>query len=479
MNPRFSSPSTLKPFAIVRPFHVSHVQATVYCSKKHGMQIRTRSGGHDFEGLSYVSKISPFVVIDLRNLSSISVDVARKSAWVQAGATLGELYYRIAEKSGNLGFPAGVCHTVGVGGHFSGGGHGFLSRKYGLAADNIVDARLIDAEGRILNRKSMGEDLFWAIRGGGASSFGIVVAWKLQLVDVPSIVSVFDVNRNIEHDATKKLLHRWQRNADKVDEDLTIFVVLRTVISSTDKKGNKRIGLEASFQATFHGGVDRLLQLMQEKFPELGLRRQDCIEMSWVQSFLFFNGFRNGEPLKVLPNRTPDSKLLSFKAKSDYVKEPIPDDALQGMLKRLRKEDVGRGWVELFPYGGKMNEISESAIPFPHRAGNLYKILYYVEWDEEENITASKKHITWVRKLYNYMTPYVSNNPRATYLNYRDLDLGVNNNEEDTKSNYAQASNWGPKYFKNNLKRLISVKTIVDPTNFFTHEQSIPPLLKH
>ncbi|GMN35864.1 hypothetical protein TIFTF001_042302 [Ficus carica] len=161
------------------------------------MQIRTRSGGHDLEGRSYVSNTgSNYVVIDLRNLSSINVDVKSKSAWVQAGATLGELYYNIAKRSGVLGFPAGDCHSVGVGGQFGGGGYGFLTRKYGIAADNILDAQLIDAEGRIHDRKSMGEDVFWAIRGGGAASFGIIFAWKLRLVDVPSKVTVFEVDRN-------------------------------------------------------------------------------------------------------------------------------------------------------------------------------------------------------------------------------------------------------------------------------------------
>ncbi|GMN68037.1 hypothetical protein TIFTF001_037097, partial [Ficus carica] len=122
-NDRFSSPSTLKPSVIITPFHVSHVQATVYCAKKHGVQIRTRSGGHDYEGLSYVSYFSVprYVVIDLRNLSAVSIDVESKSAWVQSGATLGELYYTIGQKSENLGFPAGDCHSVGVGGQFGGG----------------------------------------------------------------------------------------------------------------------------------------------------------------------------------------------------------------------------------------------------------------------------------------------------------------------------------------------------------------------
>ncbi|GMN65148.1 hypothetical protein TIFTF001_034216 [Ficus carica] len=482
-NPRFSSPSSPKPFAIVTPVHVSQVQAVVYCSKIHGVQIRTRSGGHDYEGLSYVSNNNvPFVVIDMTNLSSVSVDVERKSAWVQAGATLGELYYRIAERSENLGFPAGACHTVGVGGHFSGGGYGFLSRKHGLAADNIVDAVIIDAQGRILDRKSMGEDLFWAIRGGGAASFGIVIAWKLQLVDVPSTVTVFDVKRNFEHDTTKKLVYWWQSRADKVDEDLNIFLSFRTA-SSIDKEGNEKIVLEASFQATFHGGVDKLLQLMEKEFPELGLQRQECTEMSWVESFVYHNEFRDGESLDVLLSRKPNFHIGSFKAKSDYVEEPIPEDALEGMLGMLYEEAVGRGWIALYPSGGKLNEISESSIPFPHRAGNLYNVRYYVDWDEEAgNITASKIHMSWIRKLYDYMTPYVSKNPRATYFNFRDLDIGMDNIEGDTTStfnNIGQASIWGIKYFKNNFYKLVHVKTRVDPTNFFTDEQSIPPLLSH
>ena len=96
-NPRFSSPLIQKPLVIITPSNSCHVQATVYCSKKHGLQIRTRGGGHDFEGLSYVSE-APFVIIDLRNRSAITVDVHEKTAWVEARAILGEVYYRIAEK---------------------------------------------------------------------------------------------------------------------------------------------------------------------------------------------------------------------------------------------------------------------------------------------------------------------------------------------------------------------------------------------
>jgi FAD/FMN-containing dehydrogenase len=161
-----------------------------------------------YEGLSYVSSL-PFLIIDLVNLRKVSVDLANNTTWIQAGATLGEVYYEIAEKTTTFTIPAGVCPTVGVGGHFSGGGYGMLMRKFGLAADNIIDAQLIDVKGRILDRASMGEDLFWAIRGSGGNTFGVIISWKLKLVPVPPKVTVFKVARTLEENATK-LVHQWQ-----------------------------------------------------------------------------------------------------------------------------------------------------------------------------------------------------------------------------------------------------------------------------
>ncbi|KAL3376842.1 hypothetical protein AABB24_003322, partial [Solanum stoloniferum] len=221
--------SDFKPSIIFTPNDESQIQAAIYCSKKHGLQIRIRGGGHDYEGLSYISE-TPFVIIDLRNLRSISIDTEDKTAWIQAGATLGEVYYRIAEKSQKLAFVAGVCPTVGVGGHFSGGGYGMMSRKFGTAADNIIDAKLIDANGRILDRKSMGEDLFWAIRGGGGTSFGLIISWKVKLLDIPEKVTVFNVTRTLEQNATQ-LVYKWKHIADKVDDNLLLRLFLRSTES--------------------------------------------------------------------------------------------------------------------------------------------------------------------------------------------------------------------------------------------------------
>ncbi|RRT67484.1 hypothetical protein B296_00032042, partial [Ensete ventricosum] len=127
------SSSTTKPVLIVTATNESHVQAAVVCSRKHGFRVRVRSGGHDYEGMSYVSEGDRFIIVDLAALRSVTVDAEHGTAWVQAGATLGEVYYTIAEKNRTVGFSAGICPTVGVGGHFSGGGIGTLSRKYGTA----------------------------------------------------------------------------------------------------------------------------------------------------------------------------------------------------------------------------------------------------------------------------------------------------------------------------------------------------------
>ncbi|OVA14705.1 FAD linked oxidase [Macleaya cordata] len=197
-----------------------------------------RSGGHDVEGLSYVSD-APFVIVDLVNFRNIAVDVEDRSTWIQAGASLGQVYYRIAEKSKTLGFPAGFCPTVGVGGHFSGGGLGALVRKYGLSADQVIDARIVNVDGKILNKETMGKDLYWAIRGGGAANFGVILSWKVKLVTVPPIVTAATIDRTLEQGATD-LVHKWQFIADRVHQDLYLAIIF-TVANGSQASWEKTV----------------------------------------------------------------------------------------------------------------------------------------------------------------------------------------------------------------------------------------------
>ncbi|PHT29974.1 hypothetical protein CQW23_30473 [Capsicum baccatum] len=116
------------------------------------------------------------------------------------------------------------------------------------------------------------------------------------------------------------------------------------------------------------------------------------------------------------------------------------------MIERTFLKEAGPRMI-LEPLGGKMNEISESETPYPHRKGNLYNIQYTVGWSNNSKSISSQK-MEWLRKLYKEMGPYVAKSPRTAYLNYRDLDFGTN--QEDYS--YSKAKMWGEKYFNGNFE---------------------------
>ncbi|KAG6642490.1 hypothetical protein CIPAW_09G143400 [Carya illinoinensis] len=405
-NARFNTTSTPKPVIIVTPTQESHVQDSVLCSKQSGIRIRIRSGGHDYEGVSYVSQ-EPYIILNMFNLRSVAVDMKEQTAW----------------KSKVHGFPSAVCPTVGVGGNLCDGGYGFMLRKYGTTVDNVLDAKMVDVNGRILDRNSMGEDLFWGIRGGGGgASFGVILAYKINLVAVPPKVTVFRVERTLEESATD-IVSRWQHNGEMT--------------------------IRASIVALFLSTTDDIVALLGKEFPELGLKKEDTMVMSWIESIVWvYNG--NVTSPNVLLNREPNSATFG-KRKSDYVQTPIPKDGLEGLWKRMI--EIGETGLAFNPYGGKMSQIPASV-----KDGGI---------EAENNFTAQAKN------LYSYMTPFVSKNPRSAFLNYRDLDIGI---KYHGNNSYEEGKVYGTMYFHENFDRLVKVKTEVDPENFFRNEQSIPPL---
>ena len=357
-NPRFITSSTPKPLIIVTPTDESQVSAAVICSRDIGIQVRIRSGGHDYDGLSYISDV-PFFILDMFNLRSINVNINDEIAWVQAGATLGELYYRIWEKSRVHGFPAGICPTVGVGGHLSGGGYGNMLRKYGLSVDHIVDAKMVNVNGTILDRNSMGEDLFWAIRGGGGASFGVILSYKVKLVGVPEIVTVFRVEKTLAENATD-ILYQWQHITDKIDDDLFMRLLVQPITVKSDKGATKakksQKTVRITFIGMFLGDSTRLMSVMNKGFPELGITKEDCKEMNWIESVLFWANFDNKTSVDVLLNRTSASNF--WKRKSDYVQTPISKNDLEGLWKKLI--ELGKPGMVFNSYGGRMNEFPAS-----------------------------------------------------------------------------------------------------------------------
>jgi hypothetical protein len=472
-NLRFALPGVGKPAAIILPSSKRGLRAAVLCARAASLAVRVRSGGHSYEGLSYTTENRvPFAVVDLAVLRRVRVDARSATAWAEAGATIGELYHAVGTASRTLALPAGSCSTIGLGGIVSGGGFGLLSRKHGLAADNVLDAVLIDPSGNVLTRDTMGDDVFWAIRGGGGGSWGVVYAWKLRLVPVPDTVTVFSVSRTGPVELVAGLVHRWQFVGPSLPDDFYLSVYLPTGGGSSSD-GN----VSVSFSAQVLAPKRRAMAVLRRSFPELRLSEKELAETSWLNATAQFAGLATAADL---PDRQLGSEQYS-KGKSDYVRSPISRHAMADIVRYLATGPSDGGYVILDPYGGAMSRIGSGATPFPHRAGTLYGVQYQVYWDEDAGAGAAA--VGWIRSLHAFMTPHVSNAPRGAYVNYLDLDLGTNDwmaaagGSSEAAVARARAS-WGAAYFGgDNFDRLVRAKTAVDPGNVFNNAQSIPPLV--
>jgi FAD/FMN-containing dehydrogenase len=171
------------PAAILRPTSAAQIATAVAAASELHVPLAVRSGGHSNAGHSGGDGA---IVLDLREMKAVEIDLAGRTAWAQTGLTAGEFTAAVGEHGLATGF--GDTGSVGVGGIATGGGVGFLSRRFGLTVDNILAAEVVTADGRILEADDQTHpDLFWAVRGGGGN-FGVVTRLKFRLHDVPSIV---------------------------------------------------------------------------------------------------------------------------------------------------------------------------------------------------------------------------------------------------------------------------------------------------
>ncbi|KAJ6817305.1 putative reticuline oxidase [Iris pallida] len=459
-NLRFVDPAIARPVAVVQPGTKHQLQSAVVCCINLLLSIRLRSGGHSYEGLSYTADgTNPFVVLDLMNLNRVRVNLTDSTAWVESGATIGEVYYAVADESGgSLAFPAGSCPTVGSGGQIAGGGYGYLSRKYGLAADNVLDAVLIDSAGRVLDRSSMGEDVFWAIRGGGGGSWGAIYAWKLRLVPVPDRVTTCQLSRSMPSRPVAELVHKWQHVSPALPDEFYLSVTISATVNVTNS--SSMCNSSDRFHVRCRYWLDD---------SRAGTQRVGLCEMSWVESAVRFAGLKSKSDLT---DRSTSYGKIYSKSKSDYVRVPIPLSGLTGAFNWLAKEPKSEIFLE--PYGGAMDRMPSHDVPFPHRRGNLYGIQYIVGWTKVDD-GARYKYVAWLHEFYEYMARYVSKEPTTAYVNYVDLDLGVVDWSGPDRDRAGAARVWGEKYFLGNYDRLVRAKTAIDPGNMFRHQQSIPP----
>lgn len=136
-----------------------------------------RSGGHSTAGYSSTTGT---MLIDVSSIDDIVIDAAGLTAVVGCGASFGTLNAALAEYG--LHVPGGECDDVCIGGYMQGGGIGFTSRTFGMNCDNVLEVRVMLADGQVVVANDrVNADLFWAVRGGTGGNFGVVLHVKYRL----------------------------------------------------------------------------------------------------------------------------------------------------------------------------------------------------------------------------------------------------------------------------------------------------------
>ncbi len=172
-----------RPALIARCASPDDVVAVIRFARDHDLPLAIRAGGHNGGGLG---SVDDGVVCDLSLLKDISADPAARTVRVGGGCLWGEV--DAATQPHGLAVPAGIISTTGVAGLTLGGGHGYLTRRYGLTIDNLLSAELVLADGSAVTASADDNpDLFWAIRGGGGN-FGVVTEFTFRAQPVDTVV---------------------------------------------------------------------------------------------------------------------------------------------------------------------------------------------------------------------------------------------------------------------------------------------------
>jgi len=421
-----------KPRCILRCKNQSDVKAAIAFARSNNLLLAIRGGGHNGPGLG---SCDGGVVIDLSPLKSAEVDPERSIVRVGAGCTQGEVD-AVTSKHG-LAVPAGIVSSTGIAGLTLGGGHGYLTRKYGLTIDNLLQAEVVLADGRCVTA-SNGEngDLFWALKSGGGN-FGVVTEFTFQAHPVDQVFAG-PIFYDIAHAGE---IMRWYRDAlADMPRELCVFLGLKTVPSTdpfpSDLWGRRICALIVCYNGPEEDGVNEM-QAVHAALPTPLMDGMAAMRFVDVQGMF--------DPL--LPSG------MQWYWKGDFVTE-LTDAAIAAHIEHGGKTPSELSLMHLYPIDGAVHEVAPEATAWSARNQTWSMVIAGIS-PEVSDAEALKK---WARGYWEAV--HAENTHGGAYVNFMMDDEG------DARVNAA---------YGENFPRLQKIKRKYDPENTFRVNQNIQP----
>jgi hypothetical protein len=414
-----------RPGLIVRCTGASDVIEAVNFAREFDLLVAVRGGGHSISGKSVCDG---GIMIDLSPMRWCTVDPQARTAHLGAGSVLGDLDHE-SQRFG-LATPAGTVSHTGIAGLTLGGGHGRLSRSFGLTCDNVKSVDIVTADGKFLRASAEeNQDLYWGVRGGGGN-FGIVTTFEYNLHRVGPMVYGGPMMYPLKQ--TREVLKFFAEFTADTPRELAVDVI------ALSPPGGKGFAIMSFCYLGDFAEGERLVQpvrdFMKPIVDQVGPTHYNELQTSADKS-------------------TPPGKL--YYNKSGLLKE-LDEGFLDAVADRLlgsadQADPAVASNVILQHLGGAVGDVAPNETAYVHRDAR-YDSVILSGWDDP---AYNDQNIKWLKDSFVQMEPHTI----GFYSNHM-----VDSDQPRVKM-----------AFRSNYDRLVTLKNKYDPTNLFHLNPNIKP----
>ncbi|MGS2590966.1 FAD-binding oxidoreductase [Streptomyces hebeiensis] len=471
------------------------VVAAVDEAVRGGKRISVKGGGHCLADFVFHKDID--LVLDMSLMNRVSFDEERGAFAVEAGATLMNVYDALY-KGWGVTIPGGMCYSVGVGGHVSGGGYGLLSRLHGLTVDHLhaVEVVVVDRSGRVRSVVATREandpnrDLWWGCAGGGGGNFGVITRYWFRTPGATGSDPGGLLPRPPEEVLVQALSLPWDQLDGRGFRRLVQNVGTWFETHGSPDSPYASLAGALPFTHRSSGGISMFAQMdatvpdAEKLFRAYHTHILDGVGAT-AEAAVRPMGELGALPELAEPTRLPwlratrrlgtSSPMVTDPAirghhHSAYVRRAVPDTHIDRIYEWLNSDSIDNpmAMVILHLVGGAIDRVSPSATAVAQRDSH-FKLLYQSMWQDPADDAAN---IAWTNGVFRAVyketggVPVPNGVTDGCYINYPDTGV------HDPDANTSDWS-WHRLYHKDNYPRLQQVKARWDPRNVFHHSQSV------